>query len=358
MKKINVAVIGATGYVGQRFVSLLDKHPFFNLTKLFASPKSEGKTLFEAIKGREVENNYISDELLNKQIISSTNINNICKDIDLVFCAVDMPKEDIIKLESEIAQHEIVVVSNNSAMRKFNDVPMIIPEINSEHLNVIEQQKNRLKTKKGYIVCKPNCSIQSYVPILSALKPYGIKEVSVATYQAISGAGKNFKTWPDMINNLIPFIPGEEDKSEEEPLKIWGNLTDSGIQINKDIKISAHCFRVPIQEGHTAAVAFNLEEKLSKDQIIKAIEDYSNKSRCRNLPTAPEKFITYHFENDRPQVMKDCTSDKGMSIHMGRLRTDDIYDWKFVGLSHNTLRGAAGGAVLTAEYLYKNNLIS
>lgn len=357
MNKINVAVIGASGYVGQRFVSLLQNHPYFNLKKLIASERSDGLSFSEAIFNREVPGLNFDKDVLDMKIISSKRIDEYTQDIDLVFCAVDMPKEEIIKLETSLAQRELVVVSNNSAMRKFNDVPMIIPEINNKHLDIIEVQKKRLGSKKGFVTCKPNCSIQSYVPILSALIPYGLREISVATYQAISGAGKTFKSWPEMNENLIPFISGEEEKTEQEPLKIWGKISDKGIINNNEINISAHCFRVPVQEGHTAAVSFNMKNKLSKDDLLKIIKDFSDKSVCKGLPTAPENFIVYHDESDRPQVKLDCNSDKGMSIHFARLREDNLFDWKFTGLSHNTLRGAAGGAVLTAEYLYKNSYL-
>lgn len=352
-EKLKVGVIGASGYVGQRFVALLQNHPWFTLTKLAASAKSAGKTYKEAIQARQHDFLQVSEKVASivMEVVNPATAKEFAEGLDLCFCAVDMKKEDIIQLEEALAKEELVVISNNSANRWTEDVPMIIPEINPEHRALIEAQKKRLGTKNGFIACKPNCSIQSYVPALHALRSYGIEKVFVSTYQAISGAGKTFDTWPEMMGNVIPFISGEEEKSEKEPLKIWGRVEDGKLVIDRDTQISAHCFRVPVQDGHTASVTVKFTKKPSKEEILEAWENYDTGLGQYNLPTSPKRFLHYYEEENRPQVQLDVQSDKGMAIHIGRLREDSILDYQFACLSHNTLRGAAGGAVLSAELL-------
>lgn len=353
MKKIPAAVLGASGYVGQRFVSLLQDHPYFELKELVASSRSEGKSFAEAIHGREVEGLLFRPEILQMKLRSSERLDDWSSRVRLVFSAVNMPKEAIVELEESLLRRELVVVSNNSALRSHADVPMLIPEINADHCALIPSQRKRLGIKKGFAVCKPNCSIQSYVPILSALREFGPELVTVSTYQAISGAGKNFNSWPEMKENLIPFISGEEKKSEEEPLKIWGHVADGKIVLASDVKISAQCYRVAVQEGHTAAVSVRFRRKPSREEIMSALRRFNEQSVCRGLPSAPEQMIHIHEEDGRPQVKADITADRGMCVHFGQLRDDPIFDYKFTGLSHNTMRGAAGGAVLSAEYLFR-----
>lgn len=355
--KLRAGIIGATGMVGQRFITLLNNHPYFEITILAASASSSGKPYKDAVAGRWKMKESIPDYVGNMVVLNATNIDEIKKNADFVFCAVDMSKDKIKKLEETYAKAELPVISNNSANRWTDDVPMIIPEINDSHFAVIEAQKKRLGTKKGFIAAKPNCSIQSYVPTLSPLMEYGIKAISVTTFQAISGAGKTFKTFPDILDNVIPFIGGEEEKSEKEPLKIWGKVKNGKIIAASSPIISAQCIRVPVSDGHLAAVSVNFERKPSKEAILKAWANYKGEPQKEGLPHAPEQFITYIDEPNRPQTGLDRDIYGGMGVTVGRLREDNIFDYKFVCLSHNTLRGAAGGAVLTAELLYKKGYL-
>ena len=354
-KKLRVGILGATGMVGQRFVTLLENHPFFEVTVLGASERNAGKTYEDAVEGRwkalEDIPNYAK-----KMIIKDLHkIEEIKPLVDFVFCAINMDKEETRLLEEAYAKEEIPVISNNSANRMVEDVPMILPEVNYEHLKVIDEQRKRLGTKKGFIVVKPNCSIQGYVPPLTALLDFEPTEIFVSTYQSISGAGKTFKEWPEMVDNVIPFIKGEEQKSEIEPLKIWGTIENGKIQLNEKIKISAQCVRVATTDGHLVTVFVKFKRKPSKEEIIKRWNNYH--TICEDLPTGPKTFIKYFEEDDRPQTKLDRDLEKGMAITVGRLREDNIFDYKFVGLSHNTLRGAAGGSLLTAELLYKQGYL-
>ena len=353
MKKLNVGVIGATGMVGQRFLTLLDNHPYFNVTALAASARSAGKTYEEALGGRWKLKAPIPEYAKKMVVIDASKIEEMKPLVDFVFCAVDMKKDEVLALEEMYAKAEIPVVSNNSANRKTPDVPMVIPEINDEHLEIIAAQKKRLGTEKGFIAVKPNCSIQSYVPMLTPLRKYGIKQVVATTYQAISGAGKTFNEWPEMVDNVIPFIGGEEEKSEQEPLKIWGKVEDGKIVPATDTLITTQCIRVPVTDGHTAAVFVNFENKPTKEEILQAWASFKGKPQELELPHAPAQFVTYFEEDNRPQAALDRDIYGGMGVSCGRLREDSMFDYKFVGLSHNTLRGAAGGAVLIAELLYK-----
>lgn len=352
MKEFNVAVVGATGMVGQRFITLLNEHPWFHIKVLAASARSAGKTYEEAVNGRwamstempeKVKKLVVKDAVADKE--------EIAKEVDFIFCAVDMKKDEIRALEEAYAKLECPVISNNSAHRHTDDVPMIIPEINPEHAEIIEAQKKRLGTKRGFIAVKSNCSLQSYVPALHPLKKYGIKDVVACTYQAISGAGKTFERWPEILDNVIPYIGGEEEKSEVEPMKIWGTMQDGKIVDATEPRITAQCLRVPVSDGHTAAVFVSFENKPSIDEIKKAWADFAGEPQALNLPSAPKQFLNYFEENDRPQAKLDRNLEGGMAVSVGRLREDKIYDYKFVCLSHNTLRGAAGGAVLMAELL-------
>ena len=351
MKKLKVGIIGATGMVGQRFVLLLENHPYFEISAVIASPRSAGQKYSEAVDGRWKMTVDIPDSVKDMIVISSDEVEKVGEICDFVFCAVDMPKPAILELEEKYAKAEIPVVSNNSANRWTPDVPMVIPEINDSHLEVIAAQKKRLGTKRGFIAVKPNCSIQSYVPALHPLKKFGIKEVVATTYQAISGAGKTFKEWPEMIDNLIPFIGGEEEKSEKEPLRVWGKVEDGRIVPATTPVITTQCLRVPVSDGHTAAVFVKFENKPTKEEILEAWKEFKGKPQTLGLPSAPEQFITYFEEDNRPQAKLDRDLYGGMGVSCGRLREDTVYDYKFVGLSHNTLRGAAGGAVLIAELL-------
>lgn len=357
-EKFKVGVIGGTGYVGQRFITILDNHPWFEVNAIMASPKSAGKTYEEAVKGKWKIEEPIPENIKKLVVWSIEDIEEMCKLVDFVFCAVDMKKDEIRKLEERIAQTETPVISNNSAHRWTKDVPVIIPEINPEHSDIIDEQKKRLKTEKGFIVAKPNCSIQSYVPALHALKEFGIDLISVCTYQAISGAGKTFEDWPEMTSNVIPYIGGEEEKSEKEPLKIWGKVEDGEIKTASSPTISAQCYRVAVQEGHTAAVSVKFKNKPTVDQIITCWKNFKGEPQILNLPTAPEQFLNYMSEDNRPQAKLDCDFGNGMSVSIGRLRDDAIFDYKFTCLSHNTKRGAAGGAVLTAELLVSKGYIT
>ena len=356
--KLRAAVVGATGMVGQRFVTLLENHPYFQLTAVVASPRSAGVPYHEAVEGRWKMSTPIPAEARDMIVMDSNDIEAVGKVCDFVFCAVDMKKDQILALEEAYAKAEIPVISNNSANRWTPDVPMVIPEINDSHLEVISAQRARLGTKRGFIAVKPNCSIQSYVPILTPLRKFGIKEVVATTYQAISGAGKNFDSWPEMVDNIIPYIGGEEEKSEKEPLRIWGDVQDGVIVPAKAPIITTQCIRVPVTDGHTAAVFVNFENKPTKEAIIEAWRDFRGAPQILGLPSAPEQFVTYFEEENRPQIGIDRNIYRGMGITVGRLREDSLYDYKFVGMSHNTLRGAAGGAVLIAELLYRQGYLA
>jgi aspartate-semialdehyde dehydrogenase len=349
--KLRVGILGGTGFVGQRFVTLLENHPYFEVVCIAASGRSANKPYEEAVKERWKLDIPMPEGVKNIIVKDINEIEAIGKEVDFVFCAVDMPKNEIKALEEAYAKAEIPVVSNNSAHRTTPDVPMVIPEINAEHFNIIESQKKRLGTKYGFIAVKPNCSIQSYVPALEALKEFGPKNVVVTTYQAISGAGKTFKDWPEMSDNVIPYIGGEEEKSEQEPLKIWGNIEGDAIVHASSPVITTQCIRVPVSDGHLAAVFVTFEKKPSKEQILELWRNYKGKPQLLELPSAPKQFLTYFTEENRPQTGIDRDVEKGMGITLGRLREDNLFHYKFVCLSHNTLRGAAGGAVLTAELL-------
>lgn len=352
MKKYNVGVIGATGMVGQRFLLLLDKHPWFNITTLAASSRSAGKTYGELMENRWLLDEPMPEQVKAMTIMDASKVEEVAATVDFCFCAVNMPKDEIKALEEAYAKAECPIVSNNSAHRFTPDVPMVIPEINADHLNIIESQRKRLGTKKGFVAVKSNCSLQSYVPAIHPLKKFGVNKVLACTYQAISGAGKNFNTWPEMVDNLIPYIGGEEEKSEKEPLKIWGTIENGEIVNNNDINITSQCLRVPVSDGHTAAVFMSFEGKVpSVDEVIKTWESYKGRAQELELPSAPKQFLHYFTEPDHPQIKSARTLEGGMAVSVGRLREDTQYDLKFVCMSHNTLRGAAGGAVLLAELL-------
>ena len=353
MNKMKVGVIGATGMVGQRFLTLLADHPYFEVSVLAASARSAGKTYEEAVGERWKMTTPMPEQYKDMVVMDAADIASVGEKCSFVFCAVDMKKDEIRALEEAYAKAEIPVVSNNSAHRWTPDVPMVIPEINDEHLEVIASQRARLGTKRGFIAVKPNCSIQSYVPALTPLRKYGIKEVVATTYQAISGAGKTFREWPEMIDNVIPYIGGEEEKSEQEPLRVWGKVENGEIVKADAPLITTQCIRVPVTDGHTAAVFVRFENKPTKEEILDAWKNFSGKPQELGLPHAPEQFITYFEEDNRPQAKLDRDIYGGMGVTVGRLREDTLFDYKFVGLSHNTLRGAAGGAVLIAELLYR-----
>ena len=353
MAKRTVGVIGATGMVGQRFLTLLENHPYFEVTALAASARSAGKTYREAVGERWKMRTPMPEAFADMTVLDAADIAEMKKRCNFVFCAVDMKKEDIRALEEAYARAEIPVVSNNSAHRWTPDVPMVIPEINAGHLAVIAAQRKRLGTTRGFIAVKPNCSIQSYVPALSALLEYEPTEVVATTYQAISGAGKTFREWPEMMDNVIPFIGGEEEKSEQEPLRVWGRVENGVIVKAAAPVITTQCIRVPVTDGHTAAVFVKFRKKPTKEQILTAWKNFAGKPQELGLPHAPAQFITYFEEENRPQAALDRDLYGGMGVSVGRLREDALYDWKFVGLSHNTLRGAAGGGVLLAELLAK-----
>ena len=353
MEKMKVGVVGATGMVGQRFLTLLEDHPYFEVVALAASARSAGKTYREAVGERWKMTTPMPEKFADMVVYDAQNIEAMKEKCSFVFCAVDMKKDEIRALEETYAKAEIPVVSNNSAHRWTPDVPMVIPEINDEHLEIIAKQRERLGTKRGFIAVKPNCSIQSYVPAITPLLKYKPTVMLATTYQAISGAGKTFKEWPEMIDNVIPYIGGEEEKSEQEPLKIWGRIEGNEIVKAEAPLITTQCIRVPVTDGHTAAVFVKFENKPTKEEILKAWAEYEGKAQELKLPSAPEQFITYFEEDNRPQAALDRNIYGGMGITLGRLREDTVFDYKFVGLSHNTLRGAAGGAVLIAELLYK-----
>lgn len=357
-KSFNVAVLGGTGMVGQRFISLMENHPWFNVRVIAASPRSCGKTYEEAVGDRWKMTTPMPEAVKNIKVMNVNEVEKVSKDVDFVFSAVDMTKEEIKAIEEEYAKAETPVVSNNSAHRWTPDVPMLIPEINPEHMDAIEYQKKRLGTKNGFIAVKPNCSIQSYTPALAAWKEFSPKQLVVTTYQAISGAGKTFAEWPEMEGNIIPFISGEEEKSEKEPLRVFGKLEGGVIVPAKEPVITCQCIRVPVLNGHTAAVFISFDKKPSKEELILKLKEFKGLPQELSLPSAPGQFITYHTEDNRPQITLDVDYENGMGINIGRLREDTVYDYKFVGMSHNTLRGAAGGAVLCAELLAAKDYIT
>ena len=349
--KYRVGIIGATGMVGQRFISILAGHPWFDVTVLAASSRSAGQPYIDAVGGRWAFEWPVPEGVREMTVTDAALVDKIASQVDFVFCAVDMPKDQIRELETAYAKAETPVVSNNSALRMADDVPMMIPEINFGHAAVIEAQRKRLGTKSGFVTCKPNCSIQGYVPALEPLRDFGLEKVMAATYQAISGAGKTLRTWPEMADNVIPYIGGEEQKSEQEPLKIWGRVEGGRIVPAVKPVISAQCIRVPVSDGHMAAVSVSFAKKPPRDEILARWDAFEGLPQKYKLPSAPEKFLTYFEEDNRPQTKLDRDLYRGMGIAIGRLREDVLMDYKFVSLSHNTLRGAAGGAVLTAELL-------
>lgn len=352
MEKYKVGIIGGTGMVGQRFITLMDNHPWFQLTVIAASARSAGKRYEDAVGSRWAMDTPMPEQAKNIIVMdASSDVEKIAAQVDFVFSAVDMKKEEIKALEEKYAQCECPVVSNNSAHRWTDDVPMVIPEINPEHIKVIDSQRKRLGTARGFIAVKSNCSIQSYVPALSPLRSFGLKKILVCTYQAISGAGKTFETWPEMVDNLIPYIGGEEEKSEQEPLKVWGVVKNGVIANAESPAITAQCLRVPVSNGHTAAVFVSFENKPTAEQMKQIWADFKGRAQELELPTAPKQFLNYFEEDNRPQAKLDRDLEGGMAVSVGRLRPDTQYDYKFVSLSHNTLRGAAGGAVLLAELL-------
>ncbi len=358
--KLKVGILGGTGMVGQRFISLLENHPWFEVTVIAASPRSAGKTYEEAVGGRWKMDTPMPEAVKNIIVHNVNEVEEVAKDVDFVFSAVDMSKDEIKAIEEAYAKTETPVVSNNSAHRWTPDVPMVVPEINPEHMKVIEYQKKRLGTTRGFVAVKPNCSIQSYAPVLTAWKEFEPYEVVATTYQAISGAGKTFKDWPEMIENVIPYIGGEEEKSEKEPLRIWGYVDEEKGEIvpADDVKITCQCVRVPVLNGHTAAVFVKFKKNPTKEQLVEALKNFSGVPQELKLPSAPEHFIQVMEEDDRPQVKLDVDYENGMGVSVGRIIEDSIYDWKFIGLSHNTVRGAAGGAVLCAELLKAQGYIT
>ena len=352
MHPYRVGIVGATGMVGQRFTLLLEHHPWFQVTCLAASARSAGKPYREAVEGRwAFKDRPIPANVADMTVLDAAQVEEVASRVDFVFCAVDMKKDEIRALEERYARTETPVVSNNSANRGVSDVPMLIPEINGDHAAVIEAQRKRLGTKNGFIAVKPNCSIQSYVPALWPLLDFEPKKVMVCTYQAISGAGKTFERWPEMVDNVIPYIGGEEEKSEQEPLKIWGKLENGVIVPAKSPAFTAQCLRVPVSDGHFATVYCSFANKPSKEEILETWRSYKGRAQELDLPSAPKQFLHYFEEDNMPQTRLHRDLEGGMAISLGRLREDTQYDYKFVGLSHNTLRGAAGGAVLMAELL-------
>lgn len=350
-KRLRVGVLGATGMVGQRFISLLENHPWYEVVTVAASPRSAGRTYEEAVGGRWKMTTPMPEAVKNLTVMNVNEVESVAASVDFVFSAVDMTKEEIKAIEEAYAKTGTPVVSNNSAHRWTPDVPMVVPEINPEHFEVIEDQKKRLGTDRGFIVVKPNCSIQSYAPVLTAWKEFEPYEVVATTYQAISGAGKTFKDWPEMVENIIPYIGGEEEKSEQEPLRLWGKIENGEIVKASEPVITCQCIRVPVLNGHTAAVFVKFRKKPTKEELIDRMVNFKGLPQELDLPSAPKQFIQYLEEDNRPQVTLDVDFENGMGISVGRLREDSVYDYKFVGLSHNTVRGAAGGAVLSAELL-------
>ena len=357
-EKLQVGILGATGMVGQRFISLLENHPWFEVKTVAASPRSAGKTYEEAVGGRWKMETPMPEAVKNMIVKNVNEVEAVASEVDFVFSAVDMSKDEIKKIEEEYAKTETPVVSNNSAHRWTPDVPMVVPEINPERFEVIASQKKRLGTTRGFVAVKPNCSIQSYAPVLTAWKEFEPYEVVATTYQAISGAGKTFKDWPEMNGNIIPYIGGEEEKSEQEPLRLWGHIENGEIVKADSPVITTQCIRVPVLNGHTAAVFVKFRKKPTKEQLIEKLTSFSGLPQELGLPSAPKQMIQYLEEDDRPQVSLDVDYENGMGISVGRLREDTVYDYKFVGLSHNTLRGAAGGAVLCAETLKAKGYIT
>ena len=352
-KQYNVGIVGATGMVGQRFITLLADHPWFNIVCLAASSRSAGKKYEDAVGKKWCMDVEIPEKVKDIVVMDATaDIDKITAIVDFVFCAVDMKKDEIKKLEEEYAKHECPVVSNNSANRFTPDVPMVVPELNAEHIHIIPEQRKRLGTKRGFIAVKSNCSLQSYVPALFPLHDkFGVKDVLVCTYQAISGAGKTFETWPEMVDNVIPYIGGEEEKSEKEPLKLWGRIEGSEIKPADKPNFTAQCIRVPVSNGHLGAVFVNFDKKPEKEEMIEIWKNFKGRAQELDLPSAPKQFLNYFTEDDRPQIKSERMLENGMAISIGRLREDTQYQYKFVCLSHNTLRGAAGGGVLLAELL-------
>ena len=349
--KLRVGILGATGMVGQRFISLLENHPWFEVVTVAASPRSAGKTYEEAVGGRWKMDTPMPEAVKKLVVMNVNEVEKVASTVDFVFSAVDTSKEEIKAIEEEYAKTETPVVSNNSAHRWTPDVPMVVPEINPEHFEVIESQKKRLGTTRGFIAVKPNCSIQSYAPVLTAWKEFEPYEVVATTYQAISGAGKTFKDWPEMVENIIPYIGGEEEKSEQEPLRIWGKVENGQIVKASEPVITCQCIRVPVLNGHTAAVFVKFRKNPTKEQLIEKLVNFKGFPQEAELPSAPKQFIQYLEEDNRPQVAEDVNYENGMGVSIGRLREDSMFDYKFIGLSHNTVRGAAGGAVLCAEAL-------
>ncbi len=356
--KLKVGILGGTGMVGQRFIALLENHPWFEVTTIAASPRSAGKTYAEAVGDRWKMTTPMPEAVKNIVVMNVNEVEKVASEVDFVFSAVDMTKEEIKKIEEDYAKTETPVVSNNSAHRWTPDVPMVVPEINPDHMKVIDFQKKRLGTTRGFVAVKPNCSIQSYAPVLTAWKEFEPYEVVATTYQAISGAGKTFKDWPEMIENIIPYIGGEEEKSEKEPLRIWGSIEDGVIKPATSPVITCQCIRVPVLNGHTAAVFVKFKKKPTKEQLIEKLRAFSGEPQRLGLPSAPKQFIQYLEEDNRPQVHMDVDYENGMGVSVGRIREDSVYDFKFVGLSHNTVRGAAGGAVLCAELLKAQGYIT
>ena len=350
-QKLRVGILGATGMVGQRFISLLENHPWFEVTVVAASARSAGKTYEEAVGGRWKMTTPMPEGVKKLVVMNVNEVEAVAAGVDFVFSAVDMSKDEIKAIEEAYAKTETPVVSNNSAHRWTPDVPMVVPEINPQHFEVIKYQKQRLGTTRGFIAVKPNCSIQSYAPVLTAWKEFEPYEVVATTYQAISGAGKTFKDWPEMVENIIPYIGGEEEKSEKEPLRLWGEIKNGVIEPAQEPKITCQCIRVPVLNGHTAAVFVKFRKKPTREQLIEKLESFRGVPQELDLPSAPKQFIRYMTEDNRPQVQLDVDYENGMGVSIGRIREDSIYDFKFVGLSHNTVRGAAGGAVLCAETL-------
>lgn len=357
-KKLRVGILGATGMVGQRFISLLENHPWYEVVTVAASPRSAGKTYEEAVGDRWKMTTPMPEAVKKLVVMNVNEVEKVAASVDFVFSAVDMTKDEIRAIEEEYAKTETPVVSNNSAHRWTPDVPMVVPEVNPEHFDVIEFQKKRLGTTRGFIAVKPNCSIQSYAPVLTAWMEYEPYEVVATTYQAISGAGKTFKDWPEMEGNIIPYIGGEEEKSEQEPLRIWGHIENGVIVKAESLVITCQCIRVPVLNGHTAAVFVKFKKKPTKEQLIEKLVNFKGIPQELELPSAPKQFIQYLEEDNRPQVSLDVDFEHGMGISVGRLREDTVYDYKFVGLSHNTVRGAAGGAVLCAELLTAKGYIA
>ena len=350
-EKLKVGILGGTGMVGQRFISLLENHPWFEVTTIAASSRSAGNTYEEAVGGRWKMTSPMPEAVKKLVVMNVNEVEAVASKVDFVFSAVDMTKDEIKKIEEAYAKAETPVVSNNSAHRWTPDVPMVVPEINPEHMRVIDFQRKRLGTERGFVAVKPNCSIQSYAPVLTAWKEFEPYEVVATTYQAISGAGKTFQDWPEMEDNIIPYIGGEEEKSEKEPLRIWGSIQDGVIVPAESPVITCQCIRVPVLNGHTAAVFVKFRKKPSKEQLIEKLRGFSGEPQRLQLPSAPRQFIQYLEEDNRPQVTTDVDYERGMGISVGRLREDSVYDFKFIGLSHNTVRGAAGGAILCAELL-------